>query len=105
MSIVPAPSIGLLAVIWVGETKTTLEALTPPKETVLLAVKFVPVIVTVVPPPVGPEPGLTPVTLGGVTKVKWSAAEVLDVPPTVVTVMSIVPAASAGLVAVIWLRE
>jgi len=72
-----------------------------PNVTPVAPVKLLPVIVTTVPPPVGPEPGLTPVTLGGVTKVNWSAEDVPDVPPAVVTVMSIVPADSAGLVAVI----
>jgi len=36
-----------------------------PKSTALTPVKLVPVMVTVVPPVVGPEEGLTPVTVGG----------------------------------------
>ena len=51
---------------------------------------------TEVPPAVGPEVGRTEVTVGGVTKVKWSAEEIAEVPPTVVTVTSTVPAACAG---------
>ena len=37
----------------------------PPKLTALAPVKSVPVMVTTVPPAVGPEAGLTPVTVGG----------------------------------------
>ena len=55
---------------------------------------------TEVPPPVGPLVGLTLVTAGPVTKVNWSPAPVALVPPAVVTVMSTVPAAWAGVVAV-----
>ena len=36
-----------------------------PKSTAVAPVKLVPVIVTVVPPVLGPEVGLTPVTVGG----------------------------------------
>jgi hypothetical protein len=37
--------------------------------------------------------------------VNWSAEEVAEMPPGVVTVMSTVPAVPAGLVALIWLAE
>ena len=69
--------------------------------------KLVPVMVTDVPPSVLPEVGLTPVTVGedGATKVKWSALEVAEVPADVVTVVSTVPADSAGVVAVIEVGE
>src|SRR6478735_5284050 len=72
-----------------------------PKSTAVAPVKPVPVIVTEVPPAVGPEFGLTLVTVGAATNVNWSLAEVALVPPVVVTVMSTVPAAWAGDVAVI----
>ncbi len=63
-------------------------------------------MVTTVPPWVVPEVGLTEVTAGaGVTKVNWSALEVAEVPPEVVTVVSTVPAHSAGAVAVIEVGE
>ena len=88
-----------------AELTVKLDELVPPKETALAPVKLLPVIVTVVPPPVGPEPGLTAVTLGKATNVNRSADEVLDVPPAVVTLISIVPAASAGLAAVIRVAE
>src|SRR6478735_564937 len=72
-----------------------------PKSTAVAPVKPVPVIVTLVPPAVGPEFGLTLVTVGAATNVNWSFALVALVPPTVVAVMSTVPAACAGAVAVI----
>jgi hypothetical protein len=73
-----------------------------PKVTALAPVKLVPVIVTEVAPEVGPEVGLTLVTVGagGRTKVNWSFALVVEVPPGVVTVTSTAPAAPAGAVAV-----
>jgi hypothetical protein len=68
-----------------------------PKRTAVAFSKFVPVIVTVVPPDVGPAVGLTPVTVGAATYVNRSADEVADVPPAVVTVTSTVPAVPEGL--------
>ena len=57
---------GDTAVICVGESTMKLVASTAPKSTVgPVTVKPVPVIVTVVPPAVGPELGDTPVTAGG----------------------------------------
>ena len=38
-----------------------------PKATAVTLVKFVPVMVTVVPPAAGPDAGLTPVTVGAAT--------------------------------------
>ena len=38
-------------------------------------------------------------------KVNWSTPEVAEVPPAVVTVVSTVPAPSAGVTAVIWVGE
>src|SRR6202790_5136741 len=70
-----------------------------PNFTTVAPVKPVPVTVTGVPPVVGPEVGLTPVTVGrgGAVKVNWSAgAFTTEVPPGVVTVTSTVAAASAG---------
>jgi hypothetical protein len=66
---------------------------------------LVPVIVTVVPPPVGPADGLIAVTVGATTYPNWSAEEVAEVPPAVVTVMSTVAAEWAGAVAVICVAE
>ena len=51
-----------------------------------MPVKFVPVIVTDVPPATGPTFGLTAVTVGAATKVNWSAGVLTtDVPPAVVS--------------------
>ena len=43
---------------------TEYEAAVPPNETPVAPRRFVPVIVTVVPPPLGPDVGLIPVTVG-----------------------------------------
>lgn len=55
---------GEFAVISVLETTTTLVAVVLPKLTVDPISKFVPVIVTEVPPTTGPLLGVTPVTVG-----------------------------------------
>src|SRR5271166_1057540 len=103
-STVPGVSGGELAVISVDET-TENELGTPPKETVLAPARSVPVIVTEVPPVTGPAFGLTPVTTGTLYEVNWSALEVAEVPPGVVTVTSTVPADAAGELAVISVDE
>src|SRR5437879_7504555 len=103
MSTVAAACAGDVAVIWPSVSTLKEAALTVPNFTELAPVKCEPLIVTVVPPAAGPAVGFTDVTAGaGATNVNWSAADVADVPPTVVTVMSTVPADSAGEVAVIW---
>ena len=48
-------------------TTTTLVAAAPPMVTPVAPVKLVPVIVTLVPPVVGPEVGEIAVTVGGAT--------------------------------------
>jgi hypothetical protein len=55
-------------------TTTTLVAADPPKETVAPDTKFVPVIVTGVPPPNGPETGATADTVGGQFSVMLAVA-------------------------------
>ena len=61
----PGARAGAVAEISEG-TVTTIElAGVPPNETVLPAVKFVPAIVTFVPPVAGPLFGVTEVTVGG----------------------------------------
>ena len=62
-----------------------------------------PSIVTTLPPPAGPEVGLTPVALG--TSVNWSLDDVTEVSLDVVTVISTTPTASAGAVAAISVAE
>jgi hypothetical protein len=60
----PAAFAGVVAVIWVPLTTTTLLAAAVPNVTVAPAAKFVPVIVTFVPPTTGPLFGDTPLTVG-----------------------------------------
>ena len=61
----PAYPAGVVAVIDVPLTTTTLVAAALPNVTVAPATKLVPVMVTAVPPAVDPLPGLTLVTVGG----------------------------------------
>ena len=63
MSTVPAAPTGAVAEIWL-ELFTENVAAVPPKLTPVAPVKPVPLIVTVVPPVVGPDVGLTLVTDG-----------------------------------------
>jgi len=58
-------------------TTTTLAAAIPPNATVAPAAKFVPVIVTAVPPAVDPLLGDTPVTDGGAVRVMLAFVEPL----------------------------
>jgi hypothetical protein len=60
----PALPAGVVAEICVPLTTTTLVAALPPNVTVAPAAKFVPMIVTGVPPAVGPVLGDTLVTVG-----------------------------------------
>jgi hypothetical protein len=60
----PALSAGVVAVMLVLLTTTTLVAAVAPNVTVAPVAKFVPVIVTAVPPAAGPLFGDTPVTAG-----------------------------------------
>ena len=60
----PAEPAGSNAVISVADTTVTFVAAFEPNWTVAPLTKFVPVMVTVVPPDVEPEDGLTPVTVG-----------------------------------------
>ena len=62
-STIPVPE-GLLAVISVPLTTVTLVAAVLPKSTAVAPVNAEPVMVTKVPPPVGPTVGLMPVTDG-----------------------------------------
>jgi hypothetical protein len=79
---------------------TNVEAATPPIVTEVAPVKFVPVMVTDVPPAVLPEAGVMDVTVGGgATNVKRPAP--VNVLSVVVTLTSTAPLAWAGVVAVI----
>jgi hypothetical protein len=63
----PAACAGVVAVIEVSFTTTTFVAAAPPNVTVAPVAKFVPAIVTAVPPIPGPLFGETPVTVGTTT--------------------------------------
>jgi hypothetical protein len=63
----PALPAGVVAVMLVLFTTTTLVAAVPPNVTVAPVAKFVPVIVTAVPPAVDPLFGDTLLTVGGTT--------------------------------------
>ncbi len=63
-STVPAPAAGEVAVTWVEDRTVTAPAGSEPKLTALAEGKLVPVMVTVVPPPRGPEMGLMALTVG-----------------------------------------
>jgi hypothetical protein len=60
----PAAWAGEVAVIWVDATTVKLVAATVPKSTLVAPVNPVPVMVTLVPPDVGPEVGEREVTVG-----------------------------------------
>ena len=64
ISTVPALSAGAVAVMLVALVTVKLGAFVVPKLTAVALVKPVPVIVTLVPPALGPDAGLTPVTVG-----------------------------------------
>ena len=63
-STTPAAPAGALAVMVVGELTTKETALVEPNLTASVPAKLVPVMVTEVPPAVGPFVGLTEVTTG-----------------------------------------
>ena len=102
-STVPLP-VGDVAVIEVAELMMKAGAFNAPNFTAVAPVKPVPVIETDVPPAAGPDVGAIDDTAGAGVKVNWSAADVADVPPGVVTVTSSVPV-PAGEVAVIEVAE
>jgi hypothetical protein len=96
----PAAPAGVVAVIVVLFTTTTFVAAVPPNVTPAPLAKFVPVIVTPVPPSVDPLFGLTLVTVG-VPIYVYPLARLPLCPPVFVTVTVTVPALPAGVVAVI----
>ncbi len=63
-STVPAAAGFVVAVMDVSELTVKLDAAVAPKLTAVALVSPVPVMVTTVPPVVGPAPGLTAVTVG-----------------------------------------
>ena len=96
-----APSVpvaGAVAVIVVALLTVNAAGLPGPKLTAVAPVNPVPVMVTDVPPVLGPEPGLTPVTVGagGGCRCTGRSALVALVPPAVVTVTSTAPPCPPG---------
>ncbi len=63
----PGACAGAVAVIWVGVSTVKLAAGVTPKFTSVAPVRSAPVMVTLVPPIAGPEPGLTLETVGVAT--------------------------------------
>jgi len=102
-STAPAAWAGAVAVIWVAELTVKDVAGVPPKVTAVAPVKFVPVIVTVVPPAVAPELGVRDTYVGAAVYVKLLVF--VAVPAGAVTTTSTVPAACAGVTAVICVAE
>jgi hypothetical protein len=98
---------GEVAVIDVGDSTVYEAAGYGPKYTPVAAVKFVPVIVTDVPPAVVPVPVPSAVTVGAEADVyvNWSDPLSAVTPAGVVTVTSTMPAGSDGLVAVMDVAE
>jgi hypothetical protein len=96
----PAACAGVVAVIVVPFTTTTLVAAVPPIVTVAPAAKFVPVIVTAVPPAADPLFGEMLLTVGTTTYV-YPFAKLPPDTPGFVTVTVTAPALPAGVVAVI----
>jgi hypothetical protein len=96
----PAACAGVVAVIVVLFTTVTPVAPVPPNATVAPAAKFVPVIVTAVPPTVDPLFGLTLLTVGSTTYV-YPFVRLPLCDPGLVTVTVTAPALPAGVVAVI----
>ena len=97
----PAVPAGVTAVTVVELTTLTEVAATPSIVTELVPVKFVPVIVIVVPPESGPVFGLTDEIVGGSETCAVYAFASVPTPNGVVTTTEYSPAASAGAVAVI----
>jgi hypothetical protein len=98
----PAAWLGTVAVIEVAFTTETLVAAAPPTVTPVAPVKFVPVIVTLVPPAVGPEFGLTEVTVGAGVAINWTLSTPTTSWPFVLAALmnatrTVVPATAAAV--------
>ena len=64
----PASSAGAVALSVVGEVTLKLSAGVPPKYTTVAPARLVPEMVTALPPPLAPELGLTPLTVGAAAR-------------------------------------
>jgi len=82
MSIAPATPTGETAVMEVDEFTVKLAAGIVAKSTALALLKWVPEMLTLVPPDSGPDPGVTAFTLGaGPAQACRAGADALAVPP------------------------
>ena len=97
----PAACALVLALILVGPVTVKLVAGVAPNVTAVAPVKLVPVMVTVVPPVVGPLVGVKLVMVGWVAK-NVKLPDDVAVPPGVVTEILTVPAACALVLAMIF---
>ena len=94
---VPAARDLVTALMVVALVTVKLAAAVPPNVTAVAPVRLVPVMVTVVPPAVGPVVGTKLVIVGGATNLKVPGD--VAVPPGVVSDTATVPAAWAGATA------
>ena len=97
---VPAGSAGLVATIC-ASVWLVMAPRMPPNETDVAVSKWLPVIVTEVPPASGPASAAIPVTMGAARYVNWSAGVTAEAPPAARSVTSTGPAEPSGLTAVI----
>ena len=100
MATVPAVPAGLVTTSFVATSDVILVTGFGPKATAVAPLRWVPLMVTTVPPVVGPEVGLNVVIDGEVTEEIDLVADVAD-PPGPVTLMVTVPAPWGGVVATI----
>src|SRR5262249_25820865 len=108
-STVPTP-VGEVAVIWLALSTVKEPAALLPNLTAVAPEKLVPVMVTLLPPDVGPVFGLTLATVGGptcaCTSPYWSAAlrGLATTAPATVTGTASMPAGEVGVIWVVRLR-
>jgi len=98
MSTAPAACAAVVQAIFVDDSKATVAAATPPMETVVPLAKFVPVIVTAVPPATGPDKGETDATVGSGPRNVKPLARVALTPSGPVITTSAGPATWGGVV-------
>jgi hypothetical protein len=96
IALAPAASVGAVAVIVLSDSTVTAVAAVVPKFTSRALIKPAPVIVTTVPPAIGPEVGVIELITGDGWKLKLSE---LSVPPRVVILIGTVLTRCAGVIA------
>jgi hypothetical protein len=95
-ALTPAAPAGEVAVTVLSESTVTAVAAVVPKFTLRVPIKSAPVMVTTVPPAIGPEVGVMEVITGNGWKLKLSE---LSVPPEVVILSGTVPTTCGGVTA------